>query len=177
MDQGGRFQMMIKKFSKQYSVKQADDTQYPQIYELCKSNTKYYDYIRTTVSMEDIKEDLMALPPNKSVEDKYFLCYYDQKTLIAIVDLIKHFPIENTAYIGLFMLSEDKQGQGIGTIIYREIEQALKSEGFNYIQLAFVKENKEAELFWKKNGFQCKGNPVQAENYVAVPMLKPLVND
>lgn len=163
--------------SKPYAVIRADESHYPDIYNLCKSNTKYYEYIHSDLSMESIKDDLMGLPPNKSEEDKFFLCFYDEGTLVAIMDLIHHYPTDGTAYIGLFMVDQTKQNTGIGTSIFREVESTLKDEGFKWLQLAYVEENKEAELFWKKNGFQCKGNPVQAENYVAVPMLKALVKE
>lgn len=169
--------MFYHLFSKHYTVIRANESHFPDIYNLCKANTKYYEYIHSDLSMESIKDDLMGLPPNKSEDDKFFLCFYKDDTLMAIMDLIRHYPTDGTAYIGLFMVNQSQHNCGIGTSIFREVESALKGDGFKWLQLAYVEENKEAELFWKKNGFQCKGNPVQTEDYVAVPMLKALVKD
>ena len=69
------------------------------------------------MTKEGVREDMEALPPGKTYEDKYFLGYYDGKRLIAIMDLIDGYPDDSTLYIGLSMTNMTIQGKGIGTSI------------------------------------------------------------
>ena len=51
-----------------------------------------------------ILDDLQAVPPGKTLSDKYFIGFYDGETLAAMMDLITGYPNPATAYIGLFMV-------------------------------------------------------------------------
>lgn len=145
--------MEISKLSKQYKVRKLDTNDIKEVYELCRQNTMYYEYCPPFITMESVKEDMEALPPGKTYEDKYFLGYYEEEKLVAIMDLIEKYPNDTTLYIGLFMTSVSIQGKGIGTAIIQELCDYGKVEGYERIELAWVKGNPQAERFWKKNGF------------------------
>lgn len=48
--------------------------------------------------------DLKALPEGKSLEDKFYIGFFENDSLIAIMDFILSFPKEDTVFIGLFMM-------------------------------------------------------------------------
>ena len=69
----------------------------------------FYDYCPPFGSVENIKDDLAALPPNKTINDKYYIGFYDGNVLIAVMDLILGYPNENTGFIGFFMVNKTFQ--------------------------------------------------------------------
>lgn len=60
---------------------------------------------------------MIALPPNVSIENKYYIGFFKNEKLIAIMALILQYPNVDTAFIGLFMMDEHEQGKGIGSKI------------------------------------------------------------
>ena len=72
------------------------------------------------------------------------------------MDLIAGYPNEDTAYIGLFMTDVSLQGKGVGTTIIEDVCDCVKKNGYERIELAWVKGNPQSERFWKKNFF----NPI-----------------
>ncbi|MFA9465002.1 MAG: GNAT family N-acetyltransferase [Velocimicrobium sp.] len=98
-----------------------------------------------------------VLPPEKSKSDKYYLGYFENDVLIAVLDLITGYPNKSTAYIGLFMVDIKVQGKGIGTKIIEELCDYLKNTGYKRVELAWVKGNPQSEKFWIKNNFNIIG--------------------
>lgn len=145
--------MEVQLLSKKYIVKKLKDEDISSIFSLCKKNKTYYKYCPPMVSEQSIKEDMLALPKHKTLDDKYFVGFYDEDKLIAIMDLIKNYPNDGTCFIGLFMLDINKQNKGTGSLIINEVKEYLKSLGYESIRLAWILDNKQAEHFWKKNGF------------------------
>ena len=123
------------------------------IYDLCKDNVLYYRYCPPFVSFESIKEDLEALPPGKVSGQKYFVGYFDNDKLVAIMDLIDAYPKKEIVFIGLFMIDKKYQGKGVGSLIIDDLKAYLKKTGYMAIRLAWIKGNPQAEHFWLKNGF------------------------
>lgn len=59
-----------------------------------------------------MKNDLLALPPGKEQTGKHFLGIFDGASLVAVMDLIERYPDEQTALLGLLMVSKGRQGIG-----------------------------------------------------------------
>lgn len=57
-----------------------------------------------------MKNDLLALPPGKEQTDKHFLGIFDGASLVAVMDVIERYPDEQTALLGLLMVSKGRQG-------------------------------------------------------------------
>ena len=146
--------MQINQLSKKYNIKKLNPNNAKEVYNLCKNNTIYYEHCPPLITINGVKEDMKALPPGKTCEDKFFLGYYDDNVLVAIMDLITGYPDDNTVYIGLFMTDISMQGKGIGTAIIGELCDYCKTQGYERIELAWVKGNPQAESFWKKNAFR-----------------------
>ena len=160
--------------SKQYKVKKLTATDVAAVYALCKENPLYYQYCPPFVTEDSIRADMKALPPRKTMEDKYYLGFYEGEELVAVMDLILGFPNEETAFVGFFMMNKMFQGKEIGTKLMAEVYVCLKDFGFQYVRLCFAKGNPQSEHFWLKNGFEKTGVEAQNEGYVAVVLEKQL---
>ena len=167
-------EFQIENLSKKYKVKMLTDSDVPVIYALCKENPLYYQYCPPFVTEESIRADMDALPPQKTMEDKYYLGFFEGNILVAVMDLILGFPNEKTAFIGFFMMNKQFQGKGTGTALMAEVYEYLKNFGFQYVLLCFAKGNPQSEHFWMKNGFERTGIEAQNEGYVVVVLEKVL---
>lgn len=166
--------MNIQCLSIQYEVRKISDEEIPAVLNLCESNPQYYYYCPPTVSLDGIKSDMLALPPNKTYDDKYYIGFYQRNKLIAIMDLIGRYPNNETAFIGFFMVDKELQGSGIGTNIISECLQYLKSINYKKVKLGYVKENPQAKNFWIKNCFKPTGAEDTQEHYTVVIMERTL---
>lgn len=145
--------MDIRKLSGKYSVRKLGDSDIQDIFNLCCKNKLFYEYCPPFVTEETIKKDMSALPPNTRMEDKFYVGFYADEKLIAVMDLICGYPEKDIAFIGFFMMNKDMQNRGIGSEMISGVCDCLKKEGFVSVRLVWVKENPQAEHFWRKNGF------------------------
>lgn len=165
--------MEIKLLSDIYTVSVIEEEDVPEVFRLCEGNPQYYHYCPPAVTIEGIKADMHMLPPNKSMEDKYYMGFYHHGQLIAVMDLILRYPNEETAFIGFFMMNAKLQKKGIGSKIIEDMCAYLKNEFF-FIRLAYVKGNKQSECFWIKNHFKRTGVTTQTKDYEAIVMQRAL---
>ena len=70
---------------------------------------------------------MTALPPNKRMEDKAYVGFFEEGKLTAVLDWISGYPTKETAWIGLFMVSEERQGQGVGSGIIRGLTESMRA--------------------------------------------------
>ena len=121
-----------------------------------------------------ILDDMKALPPRTTYDDKYYIGFFEKDCLVAVMDLILNFPNRETAFIGLFMMDKAFQGKGLGTEIIKECFEMLKEEEYQYVRLGFAKGNPQSETFWRKNGFEKTGVEDVQERYTVVVLQKEL---
>lgn len=163
----------LKQLSKTYRVSKLEDKDIQTVFLLCRENPQFYRYCPPFVSVNEIKKDMQALPTGKSLEDKYYLGFWDENQLVAVMDLILEYPDEKTAFIGFFMMNAQLQGRGIGSKIIEEACTYLK-EKFSYIRLGYVKGNRQSEGFWIKNKFHATGVITRTADYEIVMMQRRL---
>lgn len=160
--------------SKQYTVRELSVDDVDAIYELCSGNEQFYRYHPPFVTRESILDDLKSLPPGKTLADKLFIGFYQEDTLIAVMDLILGFPDDQTAFIGLFMMNAFFQGREIGSGIIRECLEGLSKQNYKKVRLAVDKGNPQSEHFWTKNLFVKTGEEFPVENTTLLPMERLL---
>ena len=131
----------IESLSKRFYVRKLDRNDVEMIYEISCQNKIYYQYHPPFVTKENILEDMEALPPGKSYEDKFYVGFFESESLMAIMDLILDYPIKEIAFIGFFMTNTQYQNKGIGSEIISEIAIYLKSLGYKKIRLGVDKGN------------------------------------
>ena len=127
--------MNLNLLSNHYQVRRMTTNDIPLIYGLCIQNQRYYDYYPPLVTKQSIASDLNALPHGVNKKDKYYLGFFDQAHLIAVMDLISGYPEKDTAYLGFFMVDKQTQNQGVGSLIINELSLFLKVNNFKYIKL------------------------------------------
>lgn len=160
--------MFFKYFSENYQVRLLTEDDAGDIFCLCEQNPLYYRHCPPFVTKESICRDMRALPPGKSVEDKFYLGYFDKDRLVAVMDFIRGYPDSETGFIGFFMTNAAIQHKGVGSELIGELCRCLHGEGYRAIRLGWVKGNSQSENFWHKNGFQETGVTYETDNYTVI---------
>ena len=142
-----------KLLSNIYQVRKLIVDDIDDIYKLCCGNPLFYEYHPPFVTYDSIMEDMSALPPNKTVDDKYYIGFYSDEALVAIMDLIIGYPKENIAFIGFFMTDETMQSKGVGSSIISDCIAYLKKSSIMKVRLGVDKGNPQSFHFWTKNSF------------------------
>ncbi len=163
-----RDEYICSSLSGKYTVRKLSEADIPKALSLCEKNTLYYQYCPPFVSDQSIRDDMNALPPGKTMADKYYVGFYDGEKLVAILDLIISFSDKGTAFIGFFMMDTEVQNCGVGSEIISEVCFSLKQIGMEEVRLGWVQGNPQAEHFWIKNGFVATGATNETEDYVVV---------
>lgn len=145
--------MEVQGLSTSFEVRVLLESDVDIIYDVCRGNEMFYQYHPPFVTRESIIEDMRELPQGKTYSDKFFLGFFKEESLIAFMDLILGYPSEETAYIGLFMVSAGYQGGGVGSAIVRECISYLCGAGYTKFRLGTDIGNPQSNAFWMKNGF------------------------
>ena len=144
----------IQKLSKRYAVRKLTPADAEMIYSFCKKNTQYYEYCGKQLTLKLIGQDLRIVPPGFPPAQKYYVGFFDNAELVAVMDLLAGYPTDEYAYIGFFMMARDRQGKGVGSLIVDETFAYLHGRGFRKCRLGIDKANPQSNHFWKKNGFK-----------------------
>lgn len=84
--------MQLQSLSRRYTVRQLMETDVDAMLALCSGNPQFYHYHPPMATKASILDDLQAVPPGKTLSDKYFIGFYDGETLAAMMDLITGYP-------------------------------------------------------------------------------------
>ena len=158
----------IRKLSGTYAVRRLQPDDAEMIYAFCKRNTQYYEYCGKDISIELIEHDMRLAPPGIPSEQKYYMGFFENATLVAVMDLVVGYPDRRCAFIGFFMMNAALQGMGTGSSIITEALDHLKHHGFARCMLGIDKDNPQSNHFWRKNGFEVVREVIQDEGTVLV---------
>lgn len=115
-----------------------------------------------------------ALPDNFEYSKKFVIGIYITDQLIGVIDLLRGFPNEETAMLGLLLLEEESQGQGFGKKAFEELLLFLKAwHEIKKIRIGVVTSNSEVLPFWNKLGFVETGirKPFQNGSVISETMV------
>lgn len=109
----------------------------------------------------DLEGFFDSVPPEVAAEKKLVLGAFQpasdmkREELVAVAHVVKDWPQQGIAYIGLLQVKASKQGRGIA----REIHEALRRRipDATVWRLAVVDSNSGAMGFWEKLGYQRTG--------------------
>lgn len=161
-------------FSQKYAVRPLTAGDVDKILALCAENEQFYRYHPPMATRESILADMTALPPGTGAENKHYLGFFDGDALVAVLDLIEHYPQQNTAYIGFFMTKKERQGCGLGTSLIGKLFDELRKEKFCRVRLAIDRGNPQSKAFWEKNGFALTGEEFPRDDSEYLPMEREL---
>jgi hypothetical protein len=125
------------------------------LYQLQKTNTYYFSCVQDhPVTYEEAVSDVTALPPNTKYRQKFYIGFYKNQELEAIMDYIEGYPSGKIAYIGLFMINGNKRRCGIGSGIICPFLNAAKKNQYEKVRLGCISENIQGYQFWDSMGFK-----------------------
>lgn len=87
------------------------------------------------MTRKSIESDMMALPDNVDFRDKYYVGYFKNEKLIAVLDLIDGYPKKDIVFIGFFMMDISIQKSGIGSAIVNELIKYLTTLKYKEVRL------------------------------------------
>ncbi len=164
----------IQALATEYDVRRITEADITDVYRLCKTNKRYYREMHSVPTRESLTEVISELPGDAGTENKFFVGFYDDDNLIAVMDLITDHPEKGSAFIGWFMVEGNMQGRGIGSGIFADVRAALKGMGYSRISLGAVKENEQAVAFWKAQGFEPTGEEAKSGKHTVVTYSKQI---
>ena len=164
----------ISSLSGRFTVRRLTESDIPAMLALAETNRIYYQHHSPAPSSEDMGDGLTALPPGKTMADKYYVGFFEGGTLAALLDLVLDYPEPGTAFIGLFMLDAAYQGKGIGSAVFSGIVAQLARSGYRKLRLAIDRGNPQSEAFWTKNGFEKTGEEYPTDHSAYLPMERLL---
>jgi GNAT superfamily N-acetyltransferase len=115
------------------------------------------------------RDEFDAVPGGKTTQDKYIFGLFDpQNDLIGMIESIRHYPDNQTWWLGLMMLSPKQRGQGLGSEFYQAFENWVSAQGVKQVSLSVVEANELGLQFWKSLGFEVirKTEPQQFGNKI-----------
>lgn len=166
--------MELSRISKKYTVRRLITDDAEQVFALEAGNPLYFEFCPPAATVDSVLEDMKALPPGMSYDDKFYIGFFCAEQLIAVMDLILHYPNAGTAFIGFFMMDQACQGKGIGSSIIGDVLQFLKEEGFTSVRLGVMQGNEQSRHFWIKNGFLPTGEEAAHDQGVVAVMQKQI---
>lgn len=114
---------------------------------------------------EDIRDLLEEKPPEVSEKQTWIALL--QGETAGVIDFLRDYPRPGTVYVGLLMVREDRQGQGLGAILFRELARLSQGEHF---RLAVLEHNTAALAFWRRIGFVATGEVKPWREHLAILM-------
>lgn len=101
------------------------------------------------------REEFLAVPEGKTLQDKFMFGLFDARNiLVGLIEAIRHYPDDQTWWVGLMMLAPQQRGKGVGSEFYRGFEHWVLGHGAQQVMLSVVEENEQGFSFWKKIGFE-----------------------
>lgn len=146
--------MEMSSLSKFFMVRRMTINDIDMMYDMMSKNKIFYQYHPPFVTKESIVEDMEALPPNKSYDDKYYIGFFENDSLVANMDLVLGYPTEEIAFIGFFMTNVQYQNKGIGSNIISDTCDYLRDLGYKQVRLGVDKGNPQSFSFWSQNRFR-----------------------
>ena len=99
-----------------------------------------------------------VLPEGKIFEDKFVFGIYLNEVMIGCADILRAYPNDETATIGLLLISEKYQSRGLGSLSYYRIEECIQNwEGCEKIGIGIILTNNKVIPFWEKMGYYDTG--------------------
>lgn len=118
-------------------------------------NNYYFSKISDNpLSISNVEEDIEVIPNGVQKNQKNYRLISFNDEILGVVDFLSDYPEKDTILIGLFIIKNDKQKQGLGTKIFRYLEKLFKNEKFLKIRIGVLVDNEIGLSFWKKQNFK-----------------------
>ena len=144
----------LQKLLPQWDIRPVTEGDLEAVLALMEGNPEFFALDHRPASMENLRHDLVNLPPRCIPEQKNYVALWRDGKPEAILDLICGYPRERTLFIGLFMVEKSLQRQGLGRAVMEAMPKAADGAGLDSIRLGCLKGNEGAHAFWNAMGWQ-----------------------
>ena len=118
-------------------------------------NDYYFSKISdASQNISNIEEDIETIPDGVHKNQKNYKLISFNDEILGVVDYLTDYPEKNTVLIGLLIIKNDKQKQGLGTKIFRYLKKLFKNKKFLKIRIGVLVDNEIGLSFWKKQNFK-----------------------
>lgn len=136
-----------------------------QLYEQC---TEFAYFIDGQPPLSTAaRDEFLTVPQTKTTQDKYIFGLFNAgNVLLGMIESIRHYPDNQTWWLGLMMLAPEQRGKGLGFKFYKAFERWVVVHGVRQVSLSVVEANEQGLRFWKHMGFEVirKTSPKQFGN-------------
>ena len=115
---------------------------------------------------DDAAEILYAAPPGIAAEKKVDLGLFDGPALVAVADVLRGYPAEHHAHIGLLLVRGDRHGHGLGRQLHDHVLDLVRTwPEVGTLRLGVVETNAASAVgFWEALGYEPTGETAPYEN-------------
>ncbi len=139
---------------KGYSIKMLSINDSQKVQELCNTCSDYFLLEEGQITGCESKDLFQALPPNKTMEDKFVIGLYDQSSnLVGIMDLVRDYPDQDVWMLGLLLISPKYRRSGAGRDFHDSIMKSMVQEKANTSRVGVLSSNLSACKFWSEVGY------------------------
>ena len=118
-------------------------------------NNYYFSKISdTSQNISNVEEDIEVIPNGVQKNQKNYRLISFNDEILGVVDFLTDYPEKDIILIGFFIIKNDKQKQGLGTRIFRYLENLFKDKKFLKIRIGVLVDNEIGLSFWKKQNFK-----------------------
>lgn len=136
-----------------YIIEMIDKNNIDKIVEIYNSNKIF---LESHVGIPNVSKDFIIneIEQMKNIGFSSLVIKNNEGNIVGVCD----FKIGDEAYLSLLMIDAKLKGNGLGSIIYNQLEKIFKAEGMNRIRIDVVYDYEENVFgFWIKHGFiSCK---------------------
>jgi ribosomal protein S18 acetylase RimI-like enzyme len=141
---------------REYSIRLAAPGDEARIQALLESDPAYFGVTQgAPPSPTEAKDQLSDLPAGKEYRDKLVYAIFDcDETLVALVDLVRGYPDDETWFLGLLFVAPACRNTGLGSRPLDAIFAEIKQQGARAIRLGVVRGNVRARALYDRSGFR-----------------------
>lgn len=121
-------------------------------FEQCRA---YFEDIEGRAPTRAVAHEILnGLPPGKRRDDKEVFGFFDeQDALIALIDLVRDYPVEKEWIIGLFLIAPERRRSGLSRSVHQFIETYMTNNGGAVLRIAVLEINEPGRRFWESLGY------------------------
>ena len=130
------------------------DADISQLQAVLEAAPNYYKIIQGKgPSTDEARSELQALPEGHPVAAKFYYLIQGHQRAVGCIDLLRGYPNENVAFIGLLLFVDSWQGRGLGRQALKFAIDLANDWGCGALRIAVVQTNERAISFWSREGF------------------------
>lgn len=149
--------------------------QLPALQTLCESCADYYHLMTGGAVSSSEAHTLFTLrPETAALTDKFLIGVFRGRELIGALDLYRHYPRRQHAWMGLLLLHPNLRGHGHGAAMIRWMIEWARAQGCARLRLGVADDNARALEVLGRHGFRPTGERISRVSGSRRLVLLPL---